>query len=280
MLDLSNVGTVPVTTFIAMIITLIICVGFPIGLMFIAKKQLKTKLRPVFVGVITFILFAVMLESTLNNLVVTAFGTKLTGNIWLYALYGGLAAAIFEEIGRFLSMKIFLKNDLKKENSIMYGIGHGGIEAIFIIGSAYISNIILGVLINSGNLNLILSELDEANAALAITQLAPLWESPSYLFLISSIERVLAFFLQIAMSYFMYRAVKDKNLLFFLAAFLIHFVVDAGLVIAGYFLQTWAVYLILFAETILVCTFAFFSYKKGKEQNENNVIKTEVIDNN
>lgn len=280
MLDLSNVGTVPVTTFIAMIITLIICVGFPIGLMFIAKKQLKTKLRPVFVGVITFILFAVMLESTLNNLVVTAFGTKLTGNIWLYALYGGLAAAIFEEIGRFLSMKIFLKNDLKKENSIMYGIGHGGIEAIFIIGSAYISNIILGVLINSGNLNLILSELDEANAALAITQLAPLWESPSYLFLISSIERVLAFFLQIAMSYFMYRAVKDKNLLFFLAAFLIHFVVDAGLVIAGYFLQTWAVYLILFAETILVCTFAFFSYKKGKEQSENNVIETEVIDNN
>lgn len=279
MLDLSNVGTVPVTTFIAMIITLIICVGFPIGLMFIAKKQLKTKLRPVFVGVITFILFAVMLESTLNNLVVTAFGTKLTGNIWLYALYGGLAAAIFEEIGRFLSMKIFLKNDLKKENSIMYGIGHGGIEAIFIIGSAYISNIILGVLINSGNLNLILSELDEANAALAITQLAPLWESPSYLFLISSIERVLAFFLQIAMSYFMYRAVKDKNLLFFLAAFLIHFVVDAGLVIAGYFLQTWAVYLILFAETILVCTFAFFSYKKGKEQSENNVIETEVIDN-
>ena len=36
-------------------------------------------------------------------------GTVIQGNIWLYALYGGLAAGIFEETGRFLAFRFVLR---------------------------------------------------------------------------------------------------------------------------------------------------------------------------
>ena len=51
----------------------------------------------------------------------------LTGNIWFYALYGGIAAGVFEETGRFTAMKFWMKKSLSKESSFMYGVGHGGI---------------------------------------------------------------------------------------------------------------------------------------------------------
>ncbi len=51
----------------------------------------------------------------------------ISGNPFLYAIYGGLAAGIFEEFGRFFCMITVMKRFMyQRENSIIYGIGHGG----------------------------------------------------------------------------------------------------------------------------------------------------------
>ena len=57
----------------------------------------------------TFIISALVLEKLLHAAVFKAFGTALNANIWLYTLYGGLAAAVFEETGRLLAMKYAMK---------------------------------------------------------------------------------------------------------------------------------------------------------------------------
>lgn len=77
-------------------------------------------------------------------------GVVSQGNIWLYGLYGGLAAGVFEETGRFLAFRFVLRNRTARITSLVYGIGHGGIEAFLVAGLTMASNLILGVTYTHG----------------------------------------------------------------------------------------------------------------------------------
>ena len=68
----------------------------------------------------------------------------------IYSLYGGLMAGIFEETGRYFSFKWFLKKENRIQDGVSYGIGHGGIEAMLIVGTTYLNNLIFSILINQG----------------------------------------------------------------------------------------------------------------------------------
>ena len=86
-------------------------------------------------GAVTFILFALILESILHNLLfLTPLWAVFQGNIWLYGLYGSLATGVFEETGRLLAFKLFLKSEREPITALSYGIGHGGAEAILLVG--------------------------------------------------------------------------------------------------------------------------------------------------
>lgn len=60
----------------------------------------------------------------------------INGNTWAYVLYGVSMAGIFEECGRYVILRFLMKKHRGRENSVMYGIGHGGIEvwAITLVG--------------------------------------------------------------------------------------------------------------------------------------------------
>ena len=117
-------GTVSGASLGGMIFSLILSIVLPIVLFILVKIKLKANLTSFVIGCATFIIFALMLEPILHSVVLTATGTLLTDNIILYGLYGGLAAALFEETGRLVAMKFFMKDSLNKPNALMYGIGH------------------------------------------------------------------------------------------------------------------------------------------------------------
>ncbi len=139
------VHPVNLASIIGMIFTLIAAVGLPITLAVITRKKLKAEVMTVVVGAGTFLFFALILEKSLFNYLIVAMvgAEKLQSNIWIYAIFAGGEAALFEEIGRFVSMKFLMKQNLNKQNSIMFGIGHGGIEAILITGFGSISNLLM-----------------------------------------------------------------------------------------------------------------------------------------
>jgi uncharacterized membrane protein YhfC len=89
------------------------------------------------------LLFAFVLEQIVHSIVLTSpAGTKIQGSIWLMALYGGLMAGLFEETGRFLAFKTILRSKRNNDaNALMYGAGHGGFEAMMILGITMISNL-------------------------------------------------------------------------------------------------------------------------------------------
>lgn len=245
-------------TILAIIFTMFVSIGGPVFLCFLVVKKFHARLYPAVIGAATFAFFVLVLESLMHKAVLGATGDVITGNIWLYGLYGGLAAGLFEETGRYLAMRFYMKKSMTKENSLMYGVGHGGIESVMLVGMSYISNLMVALMINGNGLGSLLAGLDDATAAATTEQLSALWTLPSYQFFFAGIERISAMMLQIALSYLVYRAVKEKQMKFYGIAIGIHFAVDAVTVIlSGYLGSSFVGLLILegvlLAAVILIC---------------------------
>ena len=172
-------------------------------------------------------------------------------------------AALFEETGRLIAMKFFMKDSLNKQNSVMYGIGHGGIEAILLVGLTYISNLLTAVMINSGALQNSMALLDEATQQTSFQQIKVLWELPAWQFYMAGVERTIAIILQISLSVLVYKAVSDHSRKFWFLAFGIHFAVDfLTVVISGLGAPVWIVEAVLLVSVAFVAMYAYKLYKK------------------
>ena len=203
-----EIGHVGAGTFAGIIFSLCISIALPVVLLIVVHKKTKARMAMAVIGAATFFLFAMVLEQILHAVVLGVGGERITGNIWIYGLYGGLAAGLFEEVGRFVAMRFAMKKQLNLPNALMYGVGHGGIEAILIVGLASVSNLVTSIMINAGTLEASLGALDQATKEATLTQLSALWTTPSYQFFLSGIERIVAVTLHIALSVLVFQAVK------------------------------------------------------------------------
>lgn len=248
-------GTVPTVSIVFMGISLALSLALPIGLCIWFRRKKHADLLPFFIGFAVMILFAFVLESLVHNVVLnSAAGAKLRDNIWLYALYGGAMAGLFEETGRFIAFKTVLRKKQGNDaNALMYGAGHGGIEMIIVLGITSINNIIYAVLINSGSTALLTGPLSGDLLKQVEDVLQTMIDTPSWQFLLGSVERILAVILQIALSVLVWFAAKKKDRLYlYPLAILIHFIVDgAAAVLSGL-----GVYMILIEVVIAAMTAA------------------------
>lgn len=216
-------------TIAVLAINALLGLALPLGLLLFLRKKTGCAFAPFFAGCLTFILFVVVLESFVRSLVLTGpFGQRIWETPWLYALYGGLAAGLFEETGRLLAMKLLKKKYPQPSVSLIYGAGHGGIEVLLVMGLTMVQNLVYALMINAGQLQTILASAPEAQAQALASGLQSLAETPVWMFLLSPLERIIALVLHISLSVLVWRAVtqKEKFWLYF-AAIGIHALVDA-----------------------------------------------------
>ena len=172
----------------------------PFLLSFIWIKYFKGKIFPIIIGIIGFI-SSVGIESIFLILI-----SKLTGKTsTIFYLFAGLFPGLFEETGKYISLKYLLSKEINNKISISYGIGHGGIESIT-IGISLLSNILAkDTLIEQG----ILKE----NITLFIC-------------LMGIVERIFSIMLQISLSVIIFKAIKDKKIKYYILAIILHDGVD------------------------------------------------------
>ena len=254
------------TKFLAIIFSLIFSIVFPIILFKLAKKKYELNSKPFLIGCLTFFISAGILESIFHNIILsTKIGETITNNIFLYALYGGLAAAIFEETARFIALNQIFKSTRKKENAIMYGIGHGGIECIMVLTIASINNIITAIMINTGYNKEILNTIKDENISNQMQSIFnTLLEVKSYEFFLGDFERIIAIFLQISFSMIVYIAIR-KNKNYLKLAYLIHFLIDFSIVIIQKYTNSNILTLLILAVFSYIIT--YFTWKKFKNIN-------------
>ena len=242
--------------------------AIPVALFIYFRKERHADILPFFVGCGVMLLFALILESAVHRVVLqSSAGSMIRQNVWLYALYGGLMAGLFEETGRWIAFKTVLrKNQDRDVNALMYGAGHGGFEAAVVLGVTMIGNLVFAVLINSGNAASLTSSLSGP----ALTQMEGLLEglktmSP-YTCLIEIIERIFAVTVQISLSVLVWFAAKDRNRLYlYPAAILIHFLVDgAAVVLTGFQVPSLAVEAVIGVMAVLSAAYAKRIWNQGR----------------
>lgn len=228
---MEGVTFVPAASLIGMALSLLVSLAAAVAFLVYGKKKLGAPLSSFFVGFGTFVLFALVLESLLHNLIYpTPVGQKIWGNTWLYALYGGAAAAIFEETGRIFAAKTFLRKRNDPVNAYMYGAGHGGVEALTVGVVTQVSNLSLAFMINAGKAGELLSPLSGAQYDSALEQLRALCGESSAFFLVGY-ERILAIVTHICASMLLFRGLRERRAGLVVLCYVLHFALDAILVL-------------------------------------------------
>ena len=252
----------------------ILCMGasaavaiiLPIVLLIWFQKGFNAKFIPALVGAASFILFALVFEQALHSVVLRPESIVSTNTI-LYILYATLAAGVFEETGRLISFLAIRRKYPGAQNALSYGVGHGGIEAVLIVGLTMVSNIALSIALNTGkldNLNLPgIASIDHETLREAIGSAAPTT------YLLPGVERIGAIALHIALSVLVYYAVMQGGRFWlYPISILLHALsnIPAALLQKGVITSILFVEVFLYASTALIAIFAFIIHKKLKSE--------------
>ena len=223
-------GSVP-----ALIITVILMVVIPVAffLCWRRKHKAQTNIRWLIAGAVGFILSARVLELGVHYFCILAdnpVSRFINGNTAAYVLYGTLMAGLFEECGRHIILKYILKKNRSRENAVLYGIGHGGIEILTVLLPGMITYLAVAVLFSAGDTENALRVLniteENAAAALPAVQAAAAFGYP--MMAMNVFERLLAMFVHIGLTVIVYdgviRAKKGRLPL----AILLHMLADTA----------------------------------------------------
>lgn len=204
------------TTLILYLIMAICGIVLPIIFVIVWKKKTKQPLKPVIVGAATFFISAIVLETIPKYFLLlpnNPVGKAISGNVYVFSLTAAFLAGLFEETGRLAAFKLILKENKDRRTAISYGIGHGGFEVMYILVSIGISYFVYGLMINAGQLEVLIAQAGGSAEQLAAVEALPeTIASISFLsVVISVLERVSAVMFHIACSILVFCAAHDKK---------------------------------------------------------------------
>src|SRR5262249_55697635 len=164
------------------------------------------------------------------QLPLNAFVQKSTGGrgalIYAFIAFSALTAGIFEEVGRWLGYRFFIKEERSWRGGVRYGLGHGGVESVLLVGLTLAAVLALYVLLSRG-----------VSLPIPAAKLEVIREHFSTLTAIKALaggaERLFALCIQVALSLIVLQAFWRRNPRWLACAVALHFVVDFVAVIAA-----------------------------------------------
>lgn len=197
--------------------------------MVFTQIKYKKTVKPFFLGALAFFVSQIILRIPLIKLVLPQFdwyNIFVAQHYYIYCIFLGLSAGIFEEVARFVVVKLFLKNNQRFGDGIAFGIGHGGIEAIIIAGLSLINTLVLVLALNNGNLEALLTGLTQAQIDSIFVSL---YNLDGITVLLGGIERILAMTMHIGMTMIIFTGFrKNKQIKYLIISILVHGLIDTA----------------------------------------------------
>lgn len=224
MVGMKTVVAVCITLFISLLLPLVVYVIYGI------RNPKKGVWEAWLLGAAGFFVMQIIIRTPILNVLSLnqSFLDFAKNHYVMYCFDLALTAALFEVVGRYLVAKVMSKK-LTFERSFAAGLGHGGIEAIIIVGMAYINNIIYIALINTGGFDSLVAQ--SAGLGVDISSLVAVKDAligtKSYIFLLAGYERILTMIAHVALSMLVcYFVSRKKDLTGILICLALHFVMD------------------------------------------------------
>lgn len=117
------------------------------------------KIFPVIVGVITMLLIGFVLAQSINaTLILIDWPVSRFLNSYpvLLCIIAGLIQGFFEEYGRYIAFSKILRGQSERQTSILYGLGHGGVEFFYTLVVTLTSSFALSALFAELSVRLIM----------------------------------------------------------------------------------------------------------------------------
>ena len=179
---------------------------YPLALSLIWYKKFGGKIIPILVGLAGFFCGVVIIE----NIVLSILILLLQSVPVIITILSLISPGLFEETSRYICFYIlsrYFPIYRDKKTSVSYGIGHGGIECLYLL---FIGPFIILVakkwLVDNGGLK---------SDVLFLGCLISCW------------ERIFAVIIHISLSVFVFKAVSEKKIFFYILAIMIHDFVDS-----------------------------------------------------
>ncbi len=198
----------------------------------------KGYIKPILLGTFTFVFFQVLIRIPLLQLVLPQMDwyIVMSTNPLQNAIFLSLSAALFEECGRYIVMRLFMKKRLTCADGIAFGVGHGGVEAILFVGIN--SLITLIVAFNSVNPSLMMA---------------------------GGFERLFAMTSHIAWSLMVLKSVRYKKVIWLIIPIVLHTAMNASAVVTQYSrFSIWVTEGILFVFAIFMGAYIINEIKNNK----------------
>ncbi len=226
-------------SFVALGLGVFLAIAVPLTIALIWKFRKKERFTTILIGAAVFVLFALILEKLIQNALIFptqmmlpdhAVSRFVNARPVLWAFVVGLFPGLFEETGRLIAFKTLLRKRKNRETAISYGIGHGGIEVMILVGITFIEYIVFAVMINQGSFYIL---VDQAAAQVpdqagALNDLASQVAAFSFVDLgVTLFERVFAVLFHIGASILVFYACKNKkNFWLYPLAVILHTALD------------------------------------------------------
>ena len=254
-------------------ITVILMIAIPVCFFICWRRKHKeqTKISWLIAGAAGFVISARILEVGVHYFCIVAdnpVSRFINGNTAAFVLYGITMAGIFEECGRLIILKYILKKDRTRENAVIYGIGHGGIEILTVLLPAMILYLVIAVMFLQGDTETALKTLNitEETAAAALPSVQAAAAFDYAMMAMNVMERLLAMLIHIGLTVIVYYGVVNAKKLCLPAAILLHMLADTfpALYQRG-ILPLWAVEIWAAFWTLMIMLIAAKLYKRMSE---------------
>lgn len=225
------------------VLTSLLMIGLGLGLGILLARRYNLPWGLYGVGALTFIASQV-LHIPFNSYVLNPLLSKISpqptpgsSQLLIWALLLGLSAGVFEETARYLVLRFWRKDITTWKQSLMFGAGHGGIEAILLGVLSFISFIQISYYTQMGTETLQAS-MDVARFEALNATIAAYWNADWYTYLWGAFERLSVLPIHLAATVIVFRSVTRKQPLWYLAAVAWHTLVDF---VAVYVSQSWSI---------------------------------------
>ena len=217
----------------ALILTIILMIAIPV--IFVVywrrKHKKRTNISWLMAGAVGFIVSARVLELGVHYVCMIAnnpVSRFINSNTAAFVLYGITMAGVFEECGRHIVLKYILKKNRTRENAVLYGIGHGGIEILAVLLPSMVLYLAIAVLFSQGDTANALKALNitEETAAAALPSVQAAAAFDYGMMTMNVIERVFAMLLHIGLTVIVYDGVVNSKKICLPLAVLLHMLMD------------------------------------------------------
>lgn len=209
------------------IVAAIFVIVYPLVLGAFVHKKLAVGWKYFWFGALVFLVFQLItripIVTVLQATLLMPLLLTSTTFIWIWLAILAITAGLFEEIGRYVGYRLFLRRESKTwSKAVMFGLGHGGLESIVVVGGQIVLSAINTIVLSTVNVNTLPTELKQR----VLQQFAAINAEPFWLPLLAAWERLWTVPLHVALAVMVLQVFRKQQIRWLFMAILFHSLVD------------------------------------------------------